>query len=116
MGNIATSLSSIAAANCAQTYSFTFNGRDFPQNTALVEDIGLHIESGSGRQLLTKLTNAFNNDLTDCVEVFTPISAFSHLGNGQGLFRSGKAIPYFEKVSPAMIDAIMKGNYWLEWS
>ena len=38
MGNIATKLSEIAAANCAVTYSFG-NGRDFPQN--IVPTVGL---------------------------------------------------------------------------
>ena len=37
------------------------------------------------KKLLSALTN---NDLKDCVEVFTPFSAFGHLGNGEGLFRN----------------------------
>ncbi len=89
MGNALTNLRQIAADNCAQTFSFSI-GRSFGENTALF-DIG---GESSGRQLPQKITNAFNNDLTDCVEVITPFSAFGHLGNGQGLFRSGRAMPY----------------------
>ena len=84
MGNIATKLSEIAAANCAVTYSFG-NGRDFPQT--IVPSVG-PLAAYPVRQPRKKLVSKLvNNDLTDCVEVFTPFSAFGHLGNGQGLFR-----------------------------
>lgn len=88
MGNIKSQLldplSKIAADNCKVTYSFG-NGRS----------------AGFEPRLNTGLvTAAFNDDLTDCVEVFTPFSAFSHLGNGEGLFRNARdarelALPYF---------------------
>ena len=51
--------------------------------------------------------------ISDCVEVFTPFSAFSHLGNGQGLFRSAKALqPYVQEgleLNPIMVKAILEG-------
>ena len=47
------------------------------------------------------------------MEVFTPFSAFSHLGNGQGLFRSAKALRPFldegQELSPIMVKAILEG-------
>ena len=83
MGNVATKLSEIAKANCAVTYSFG-NGRDFPQT--IVPSVGPL--AAPVRQPRKKLVQAaFNDDLTDCVEVYTPFSALGHLGNGQGLFR-----------------------------
>ena len=115
MGNIASSLSDIAKKNCAVTYSFG-NGREFPQNieaTRAPFAQPVAPEPRLGANLGTKLTQAFNNDLTDCVEVFTPFSAFGHLGNGQGLFRSARSLiqPYFgaEEPSPLMLKAILEG-------
>ena len=47
------------------------------------------------------------------MEVFTPFSAFSHLGNGQGLFRSARALQPFllegQELSPVMVKAILEG-------
>jgi len=115
MGQYVTKLSEIAAANCAVTYSFG-NGRDFPQN--IVPTVGPGPRPLVGvRQPRKKLLSALtNNDLTDCVEVFTPFSAFGHLGNGQGLFRNYRSArslfqPYFgdQEPSPLMLQAIMQG-------
>ena len=66
-----------------------------------------------GRINTALFTNAFNNDLTDCVEVFTPAGVFGHLGNGEGLFRSAKMLkPYLSKgqeLTPLMMKAVMEG-------
>lgn len=100
MGNIRSKLSEIAAANCKVTYSFG-NGREF-------QTANLAFEPRLNTALVTA---AFNDDLTDCVEVFTPFGAFSHLGNGQGLFRSARALaqPYFDgEPSPLMVKAILQ--------
>ncbi len=109
MGNIRSSLSAIAAENCKVTYSFG-NGRGFSENIAPSVAPQMRIEPRANAGLVTA---AFNNDLTDCVEVFTPFSAFSHLGNGQGLFRSARALarPYFEtdEPSPIMLKAVLTG-------
>ena len=47
------------------------------------------------------------------MEVFTPFSAFTHLGNGQGLFRSAKTLqPYVQEgleLNPIMVKAILEG-------
>ena len=47
------------------------------------------------------------------MEVFTPFSAFSHLGNGQGLFRSARALQPFllegQELNPVMVKAILEG-------
>ena len=58
MGNLKSSLSAIAAENCAQTFSFSFgNGRQFPATT-----VGpLAIQPRVNTNLLTA---AFNDDLT----------------------------------------------------
>lgn len=101
MGNIRSKLSEIAAANCKVTYSFG-NGREFPATNVAFEP----------RLNTALVTAAFNDDLTDCVEVFTPFGAFSHLGNGQGLFRSARMLarPYFGdgEPSPLMVKAILQ--------
>merc|ERR1712066_293305 len=111
MGNIAEKLSGIAKDNCAVTFSLN-PGREFPQSIA--PSVGLLPGVRQPRKSL--LQAAVNNDLTDCVEVFTPFSAFGHLGNGEGLFRhyrSAKSLfqPYFgsEEPSPLMLQAILQG-------
>ena len=71
------------------------------------------MEPRLGLGIGTRLASAFNGDLKDCVEVFTPFSAFQHLGNGQGLFRQAKSLirPYFgaQEPSPLMMKAIYEG-------
>ena len=113
---IPSQLSSIAKANCAVTYKIGNNhGRDFPEATNSIVPTGvLLMEPRVNTALVTALVN---DDLTDCVEVFTPFSAFSHLGNGQGLFRSAKSLqPLFAaggfgsgEPSPLMVKAILEG-------
>ncbi len=110
MGNALTNLQTIAQDNCAVTYSFTFgNGRSFMENTALPG--GGRKAEATGRQLTNKITSAFNNDLTDCVEVITPFSVFGHLGNGQGLFRNARAMPYETgNITPEQLSVILQGT------
>ena len=74
----------------------------------------LHFREKFGnRQKRATLTNAFNDDLTDCVEVYTPASYLNHFGNGAGLFRSAKMLrPYLEghrNLNPDVVQAVLQG-------
>lgn len=109
MGNIASNLKNIAAQNCAATYSFTFNGRHLPQEPA-TKLADFKVEARVNTAGL--INSAFNNDLTDCVEVYTPASIFSHLGNGQGLFRKRSThhmAGMIQSPSPEFAKAILLG-------
>ena len=66
MGNLKSSLSQIAADNCAQTFSFSFgNGRQFPEATTVGP---FAIQPRVNANLLTA---AFNDDLTGKIFEFS---------------------------------------------
>ena len=79
----------------------------------MINSLLLNFREKFGRQKRATLTNAFNDDLTDCVEVYTPASYLNHFGNGMGLFRSAKMLrPYLEghrNLNPDVVQAVLQG-------